>query len=273
MPFPTPTIRIRLTGLLAFYYTRDTANPPNITGLKIGIHDGSKQHKLRISVHKVPIATPELTKENLVLELSEKVKGENITLTVTDPDPKASNVIIAPTSTPPFDDPGDDELGFNLIPDIEGKDFHDKAFSSTFANFIWINNGVFHTRVTKPGWVLREKDGKNLFNPMMGIEAGINIYLKDVQSSQAVLIYSPFATPLVFRKDPNMIHELKILNDCPISTPTTVGMFESDFNLYYSKLALPPPRDDRFSIIFRERGDGSPLSIDHPCGPIRGTKS
>lgn len=271
MPFPPPTIRIRLTGLLAFRFTGGVC--------RIGVFDDSPDHKLRVNVYRAPTTRPGRIKENLVLELFQKIQGEDISLTVTDPAPTASGIILAPQSSGPFSTPAGNELGFDLIPDIEGPDFHNTSLPGAFTQFIQINNGVFYTLTTKPGWILREKgpighepDAITRFKPMMGIEAGINIYLQDPATSQAVLRY-PDATgtfiEVPFRKETDVIHELEMVNDCPIDVARSPGMFESDFSLYYSKLATTVAEEDRFRIVFYDDATGA-LSIDHPCGPIKG---
>jgi len=271
MPFPTPTIRVRLTGLLEFLFTRDTAVPPNITSCRIGIHDEDhrKEHQMRVNVYR----GPGREKSKLILELVRQVE-DGFSLTVTAPDPMAPGIIICPKSSGPFSNPGTNELGFDRIPDIEGGDFHNVALPHKFTKFVHFNNGVFYTRVVKPGWILRESDGKTTFQGMMGIEAGINIYLQDpavATDSKAVLTYLNGWKEL--KRTTDVVYEIEILNDCPLHAAGLPGMFESDFKLYYDKLETPPPVQERFSVVFRDGATGGDISTDHPCGPIFGGKS
>lgn len=284
MPFPTPTIRIRLTGLLAFFFTKDTANPPNYTHCRIGIHDTDllKQHQFRISQFR----GPDKVADTLVREFVNKVEGQGITLTVTDPDARVPGIIVCPQSTGPFSTPDPtNELGFNLIPDIEGTDFHDVALPHHYNNFIHVDNGVFYTKRAKPAWILRApvttpaRPATTLFKPQMGIEAGINIYLKDPATSpnsKAVLTYFTNSLGAVetleLTQQAGIVHELDMLNDCPIGVTEDEGMFESDFKNYYSQLSSPVPSQDQFHVFFFNGGSGH-LSFDHPCGPIFGGRS
>ena len=269
MPLPTPTIRIRLTGLLVFYFVGDSGKQ---TLAEIGVHDKSKSHQLRISVHEVTAGDDGPTDKNAILEISRKLKGSDISIMVDNPDPAASGIILYPHGAKPFGEPASDrESPFELIPDIEGQAFHNTALERKKTQFIRLNNGVFYTMFQVPGWILRENGRVGKFTDV-GIDVGVNIYLQDAADSRAVLKYGtkPEKT-LELTKKKDTRYEIEILNDCPVPLGGDQDVFESDFKLYYDIVTVADP-DDHFNMVFRRSGGGG-LDRDHPCGAIRGSQS
>jgi hypothetical protein len=268
MALPDPTIRIRVTGLFVLFPERDPNDPSRVIACNIGVcnNEQDRNHQRRVFVHEVSPVGDGIKGSNAILEIMKKMETANISLTVENPVPNATGIIIYPSAVFPRD-PADSGFPFSHIPNIEGSDLHNGHLTHSFRQFISLNNGVFYTKKKNNGWIVREKGGLCRFRDI-GTDVGINIYLRETADSRAVLTYGTPQRQLELKRKPNTIYEIEILNDCPVPKSSSDDLFESDFKKYYDFFQVAA--DERFGIVFPIIRGSGPLDRDHPCGSISG---
>lgn len=277
MPLPEPTIKITLTGLLILYFKPDPADSTKLIECQVGVHSvgESRQHGLRITVHKTAQDDAETPASSVILELARQLQGADIRLKVEAPHPDAEGVILFPQAAGPVTVGSIKDVSpFDLIPDIEGTDFHKGKVTikpTTLSQILRFNNGVFYTAKKRDGFVLRGKGPVNRFGNI-GIDVGINIYLQNTPDSKATLKWGSRPDQFMeFTKAANTLYVIDIRNDrlAPIDNHDDSVLHENDFKLYYEVLDVPDSLD-QFGMVFPKM-TGSPVDKDHPCGSIRGS--
>lgn len=275
MPLPTPTIRIKMTGLLVLNFELDPTDPSKFSQCRILVHRLGADHSLRMNVYHTRALSGDPPASDLVLELAQQLVND-IDLTVSNPATPASGVIKYPQDSGDFAlVPDASESPFSIVPDIEGLDFHNIALppAPRLPQFIRIHNGVFYALSEgRVGWILRAKGTIARYKAAIGIDVGVNIYLSNLATSKAQLKWGTRddqKREFVNEAGSGYLHVIEILNDCATPSEDTQGegVFETDFRRYYEVLDVPD-LEDQFNLVLRKKRGG--LSPDHPCGPITG---